>query len=52
MSMIRRMMIESRSIRVIMKSRESWFKTKSGSAGVADVHAGEGCGTDAIDYLK
>ena len=27
MSMIRCMMIESRSIRVIMKSRKSWFKT-------------------------
>jgi hypothetical protein len=29
MSMIRRVMIESCSIRVIMKSRKSWFKTKS-----------------------
>ena len=27
MSMIRRVMIESCSIRVIMKSRKSWFKT-------------------------
>ena len=27
MSMIRRMMIESRSIRVIFQSRKSWFKT-------------------------
>lgn len=27
--MIRRAMIESCSIRVIMKSRKSWFKTKS-----------------------
>ena len=41
MSMIRRVMIESCSIRVIMKSRKSWFKTKSAEP-QADMPALEG----------
>ena len=39
--MIRRVMIESCSIRVIMKSRKSWFKTKSAEP-QADMPALEG----------
>ncbi len=46
MSMIRRVMIGVYPIKVIMKSRKSWFKTKGGSAGVGDVHAGEWAGGD------
>ena len=42
--MIRRMMIESRIIRVIMKSGKSWYKTKSADpeGGQAGMSALEG----------